>query len=200
MKMQAESGNRHMLVKLPITAPKLIDGAPEPFLNVPQTTLAALTERAFSDVSHLLRTSHLEQLRAILDDPEASANDRFVALELIKNAVIAAEREFPSCQDTGTAIVTAKKGQNLLVQGSTKAAIEEGIRATWASRNLRFSQMAPLTMYEEKNTGTNLPAQIDIEAVEGEALDLMFMAKGGGSANKTFLFQETRRHCQGNLA
>lgn len=182
-----------MLIKLPIAAPELVDCAGEQFLRIDPSALTALAERAFTDVSHLLRTSHLEQLRAILDDPDASANDRFVALELIKNAVIAAEREFPSCQDTGTAIVTAKKGQNLLVQGSARAALEEGIRATWASRNLRFSQMAPLSMYEEKNTGTNLPAQIDIEAVEGEALDLLFMAKGGGSANKTFLYQETRR-------
>lgn len=163
------------------------------FLRVSADSLTMLTERAFSDVSHLFRTTHLEQLRAILDDTEASPNDRFVALELIKNAVIAAEREYPSCQDTGTAIVTGKKGQNLLLDGSLRGAIEEGIRATWASRNLRFSQMAPLTMCDEKNTGTNLPAQIDIEAVEGEALDLLFMAKGGGSANKTFLYQETRR-------
>lgn len=182
-----------MFRRLPLPAPKTQIWADETYLRVPSETLSELTSLAFADVSHLLRAHHLEQLRAILNDPEASANDRFVALELIKNAVIAAEREFPSCQDTGTAIVTAKKGQNLLVQGSTKAAIEDGIRATWASRNLRFSQMAPLTMYEEKNTGTNLPAQIDIEAVEGDALDLMFMAKGGGSANKTFLYQETRR-------
>lgn len=182
-----------MFRKLPLDNPERIDCAGESFLRVPAESLARLTEEAFADVSHLLRTSHLEQLGQIFDDPDASANDRFVALELIKNAVIAAEREFPSCQDTGTAVVTGKKGQNLLVAGSAKAAIEEGIRATWDSRNLRYSQMAPLTMYEERNTGTNLPAQIDIEAGEGETLDLLFMAKGGGSANKTFLFQETRR-------
>lgn len=182
-----------MFRKLPLASPEAVSAFGQDFLRVPATSITALTEAAFADVSHLLRTSHLEQLRAILDDPESSANDRFVALELIKNAVIAAEREFPSCQDTGTAIITGKKGQNLLVDGPMRDAIEDGIRATWASRNLRFSQMAPLTMYDEKNTGTNLPAQIDIEAVEGDALDLMFMAKGGGSANKTFLYQETRR-------
>ncbi|NEY89491.1 FumA C-terminus/TtdB family hydratase beta subunit [Tabrizicola oligotrophica] len=182
-----------MLTKLLIAGPEVVGLSGAHFLRVDASSLTALTEQAFADVSHLLRTGHLEQLRAILDDPEASQNDRFVALELIKNAVIAAEREFPSCQDTGTAIVTGKKGQNLLVNGPMRAAIEEGIRTTWASRALRYSQMAPLTMYEEKNTGTNLPAQIDIEAVEGEALDLIFMAKGGGSANKTFLYQETRR-------
>lgn len=182
-----------MLEKIAESAPRAVGPGAEGLFRIDAQVLTALTERAFADVSHLLRTSHLEQLRAILDDPLASANDRFVALELIKNAVIAAEGEFPSCQDTGTAIVTGKKGQNLLLQGGMRAAIEDGIRATWASRNLRFSQMAALTMYDEKNTGTNLPAQIDIEAVEGDALDLLFMAKGGGSANKNFLFQETRR-------
>ena len=181
-----------MFRKLPLPAPVKLDLDGETFLRLPSESLTALTEAAFADVSHLLRTEHLAQLRAILDDPLASANDRFVALELIKNAVIAAEGAFPSCQDTGTAIVTGKKGENLLAAGM-RAAIEEGIRATWSSRNLRFSQMAALTMYEEKNTGTNLPAQIEIEAVDGAALDLLFMAKGGGSANKTFLFQEARR-------
>lgn len=165
----------------------------ECFLRVSAEAIRRLTVAAFGDVSHLLRPGHLAQLCAILDDPEASQNDRYVALELIKNAVIAAGREFPSCQDTGTAIVTGKKGQNLLVRGDLRQALSDGIRDTWASRNLRFSQMAPLTMYEEKNTGTNLPAQIDIEAVGGDALELLFMAKGGGSANKTFLFQQTRR-------
>lgn len=182
-----------MFRKLPLPAPTPLSLEGETFLRIPPETLTALTEAAFADVSHLLRSGHLEQLRAVLDDPLASANDRLVALELLKNAVIAAEGEYPSCQDTGTAMVLGKKGQNLLVQGAMRSAIEEGIRATWASRNLRFSQMAPLTMYEEMNTGTNLPAQIEIEAGEGEALELLYMAKGGGSANKTFLFQETRR-------
>ena len=182
-----------MFRKLAIEKPRVVDVAGQSFLDLPAESLTALTAEAFADVSHLLRPGHLAQLRAILDDPEATANDRFVALELLKNAVIAAEGAFPSCQDTGTAIVSGKKGQNLLVQGGLRDAIETGIRSTWAGRNLRFSQMAALTMYEERNTGTNLPAQIEIEATEGAALDLLFMAKGGGSANKAFLFQETRR-------
>lgn len=165
----------------------------ETFLKVAPQAIQELTTAAFSDVSHLLRPAHLAQLQAILQDDEATANDRFVALELLKNAVISAEREFPSCQDTGTAIITGKKGQNLLVEGDLHDALCQGVHDTWQSRNLRFSQMAPLTMYEEKNTGSNLPAQIDIAAADGAALELMFMAKGGGSANKTFLYQETRR-------
>lgn len=160
---------------------------------VPQEALRLLTQEAFADVSHLLRPDHLGKLQGILDDPAATENDRFVALELLKNAVISAEREFPSCQDTGTAIVSGKKGENLLIEGDMFQAICAGIHDTWSRRNLRFSQMAPLTMYDEANTRTNLPAQIDVEAVGGAALDLLFMAKGGGSANKTFLYQQTRR-------
>lgn len=160
---------------------------------VPDEALTLLTQEAFADVSHLLRPDHLGKLQGILDDPEATENDRFVALELLKNAVISAEREFPSCQDTGTAIVSGKKGENLLIEGDMFQAICTGIHDTWSRRNLRFSQMAPLTMYDEANTRTNLPAQIDVEAVGGAALDLLFMAKGGGSANKTFLYQQTRR-------
>ena len=124
---------------------------------------------------------------------EASENDRFVAMELLKNAVISAAREFPSCQDTGTAIVVGKKGQQVLVNGDDQQALSNGIEQTWATRNLRFSQMAPLNMYEEANTRTNLPAQIDIEAVQGDAYKFLFIAKGGGSANKSFLYQQTRR-------
>jgi len=163
------------------------------FLIVQPEALARLAEEAFADVSHLFRPGHLGQLRAILDDPEASDNDRFVALELLKNAVIAAARQFPSCQDTGTAIVLAKKGQQVLIEGDAHDALSAGIVRTWETRNLRFSQMAPLTMFEEANTGTNLPAQIEIEATGGDAMDFLFIAKGGGSANKTFLYQETRR-------
>ncbi len=163
------------------------------FLTVTAEALAHLTATAFEDVSHLFRTAHLQNLADILDDPEGSANDRMVAQELIKNAVISAARAYPSCQDTGTAIVTGKKGQEVLVYGDMQAAISEGIARTWASRNLRFSQMAPLSVFEEVNTATNLPAQIDIEATSGRTLDLLFIAKGGGSANKTFLYQETRR-------
>src|SRR5579883_1556616 len=130
------------------------------FLSVSADAISELIKTAFGDVSHLFRTAHLEQLRAIYDDPEASANDRFVALELLKNAAISAQGLFPSCQDTGTAIVWGKKGENVLVEGDLHHAICQGILQTWQTRNLRFSQMAPLTMFQEKNTGTNLPAQI----------------------------------------
>lgn len=163
------------------------------FLEVDPAAVTRLVEAGFADVSHLLRPAHLAQLRAILDDPDASANDRMVALELLKNAVISAAGAFPSCQDTGTAIIAAKKGQEALVSGDMHDAISAGVAAVWASRNLRFSQMAPITMFEERNTGDNLPAQIDVEAVSGAAIDFLMIAKGGGSANKTFLFQETRR-------
>jgi len=163
------------------------------FLSVSADAVTKLTAEAFADVSHLLRPGHLAQLRAILEDPEASANDRLVALELLKNAVIAAARQFPSCQDTGTAIVVAKKGQEALVDGELHDALSAGIAEVWQTRNLRFSQMAALSMFEERNTGTNLPAQIEVEAVSGDSIDFLFIAKGGGSANKTYLFQETRR-------
>ncbi|MDV7339476.1 FumA C-terminus/TtdB family hydratase beta subunit [Terasakiella sp. A23] len=168
-----------------------IDG--DSFIKISPEAITALTKEAFKDVSHLLRPAHLQQLQNILQDPDATTNDQFVAQQLLKNAVISAEGEFPSCQDTGTAIISAKKGQNVLVDGDLHDAFCAGIEETWQKLNLRFSQMAPLTMFEEKNTRTNLPAQIDVEAVNGDAIDFLFMAKGGGSANKTFLFQETRR-------
>ncbi|HIJ85641.1 MAG: fumarase [Magnetococcales bacterium] len=154
--------------------------------------LSELAATAMRDVSHLLRTSHLQQLRNILDDKEASANDRYVALELLKNANIAAGMVLPSCQDTGTATVVAKKGSRVWTGGSDQKAISQGIFKTYTETNLRYSQVAPLNMYDEKNTGTNLPAQIDIEAVDGDTYKFLFMAKGGGSANKTYLFQETK--------
>ena len=179
--------------KLPDCPVETVDFEGQQFLKLSADTLSKLTQAAFEDVSHLLRTSHLRSLRAIVDDPEATQNDVFVALELLKNAVIAAEREFPSCQDTGTAIVMGKKGQNVLIDGDLHDALNAGIEATWATRNLRFSQMAPLSLVQEKNTGTNLPALIDVQSVSGNSLELMFMAKGGGSANKTFLFQQTPR-------
>ncbi len=163
------------------------------FLLVEPEVLARLAEEAFFDVQHLFRPSHLQQLRNILADPEASAADRFVALELLKNAVIASGRRFPSCQDTGTAIVIAEKGQQVLVEGDDRAALTAGIHRIWQRDNLRYSQLAPLSFFEEKNTGTNLPAQIHIEAVPGEEYHFLFVAKGGGSANKTFLYQETPR-------
>jgi len=164
------------------------------FLQVEPEALTLLTQRAMFDIAHLLRPGHLAQLRAILDDPEASANDRFVALELLKNACIAAGGVLPSCQDTGTAIVKAKKGELVLTGGGDRdrEAIARGIFRTYAEDNLRYSQLAPLTTFDEQNTGTNLPAEIEIEAVDGDAYKLLFMAKGGGSANKSLLFQETK--------
>ncbi len=163
------------------------------FLLVPPEVLERLAEEAFFDVHHLFRPSHLRQLRNILEDPEAAPSDRFVALELLKNAVISAAREFPSCQDTGTAIVVAKKGERVLTEADDATALARGIAATYRTRNLRYSQLAPLSMFEERNTGTNLPAQIEIEAVPGAEYKFLFVAKGGGSANKTFLHQQTPR-------
>ena len=165
-------------------------------LKVAPETLSELAFQAFHDVSHLLRPAHLASLHAILDDPEASSNDRFVAIDLLKNANIAAGGVLPMCQDTGTAIVFGKKGQRVWVQGDEEEAIAYGVHRTYTETNLRYSQMAPLSMFEEVNTGNNLPVQFDILAAPGEhhadEFHLMFVAKGGGSANKTFLFQETR--------
>ena len=165
-------------------------------LRIAPEALSALAFQAFRDLSHLLRPGHLAQLRAILDDPEASGNDRFVALDLLKNANIAAGGVLPMCQDTGTALVFGKKGQRVWVQGDEEEALSLGVHRTYVETNLRYSQMAPLTMFEEVNTGNNLPVQFDIAASPGDhhadELHLMFVAKGGGSANKTFLFQETR--------
>jgi fumarate hydratase class I len=161
-------------------------------LRVEPEALKLLAREALADVNFLLRASHLAKLRAILEDPEASDNDRFVASTLLKNAVIAAEGRLPSCQDTGTAIVMGKKGQAVWTGCDDAAALEEGVFRTYQERNLRYSQMAPVTMFEERNTGTNLPAQIDIEAVPGDEYRFLFLAKGGGSANKSFLFQETK--------
>ncbi|MDA1259433.1 MAG: fumarate hydratase [Planctomycetota bacterium] len=163
----------------------------QPMLRVDPTALEALAREAFRDSAHLLRPGHLAQLRAILDDPEASPNDRFVALDLLRNASIAAEGVLPMCQDTGTAIVMGWKGQQVWTGGGDEAALARGIRRTYAETNLRYSQLAPFGMTEEKNTGTNLPAQIDLYADDGDEYHFLFMAKGGGSANKTFLFQTT---------
>jgi fumarate hydratase class I len=162
------------------------------FVQVDPEALTLLTKTAMFEISHLLRPGHLAQLRAILDDPEASPNDVFVATELLKNACIAAGGILPSCQDTGTAIVKGKKGEQVLTGGGDREAIARGIFRTFAEDNLRYSQMAPITTYDEKNTGTNLPAEIEIESVDGDSYKLLFMAKGGGSANKSLLFQETK--------
>src|SRR4051812_1389598 len=162
------------------------------FLEVAPDALTLLTRTAMRDIAHLLRPGHLAQLRAILDDKDASPNDHFVALELLKNANIAAGGVLPGCQDTGTAIVMAKRGQLVLTAGNDEAAIARGVFDTYAEANLRYSQVAPLDMFEEKNTGNNLPAQIELYSVDGDEYHFLFMAKGGGSANKSLLFQETK--------
>src|ERR1700732_3914816 len=166
--------------------------AGERVVTVAPEALTLLAQQAFIDSAHLLRPGHLAQLRAILDDPEASANDKFVALDLLKNANIAAGKVLPMCQDTGTAIVMAKKGQRVWTGADDAAALSEGIRRTYTETNLRYSQVAPLSMYEEVNTGDNLPAQIDIYAEPGAEYDFLFIAKGGGSANKSFLYQQSK--------
>jgi len=162
------------------------------WLKVDADALTDLAAAAIRDVSHLFRTGHLEQLAAILEDPEASDNDRFVAREMLKNANVSAGMVLPSCQDTGTAIVIGKKGQRVLTTGSDEVSLSRGVHRTYTETNLRYSQMAPLSMYDEKNTGSNLPAQLELYATDGDEYHFLFVTKGGGSANKTFLFQETR--------
>jgi fumarate hydratase class I len=162
------------------------------FLRVEPEVLTQLTSESMRDIAHLFRPGHLAQLAKILEDPEASDNDRFVATELLKNACISAGGVLPSCQDTGTALVKGKKGQFVVTGGGDEAAIARGVYETYLTSNLRYSQMAPLTMYEEANTGSNLPAEIEIAAVDGDAYKFLFMAKGGGSANKSYLYQETK--------
>src|SRR5215472_108469 len=161
-------------------------------LKIAPPALTMLAGEAFVDCAHLLRPGHLAQLRAILDDPEASANDKFVAFDFLKNANIAAGKILPMCQDTGTAIVMGKKGQQVWTEGDDRAALSTGIRRTYTETNLRYSQLAPLSMYDEVNTGDNLPAQIDIFAEPGDQYKFLFIAKGGGSANKSFLYQQTK--------
>jgi fumarate hydratase class I len=163
-------------------------------LVIERDALRMLSEAAFTDINHLLRPGHLKQLRAILDDPEASDNDRFVAYDFLKNANIAAGGVLPMCQDTGTAIIMGKKGRLVFTGGDDEAALAEGARDAYLKRNLRYSQLAPLSMFEEKNTRSNMPAQVEIYAEGGdneEAYKFLFIAKGGGSANKAFLFQAT---------
>jgi fumarate hydratase class I len=160
-------------------------------LVVEPEAIRRLAEQAFMDINHLLRPGHLKQLRAILDDPEATPNDRFVAYDLLKNANIAAGGILPMCQDTGTAIVMGKKGRLVWTEGGDEGAIAQGIRDAYLKRNLRYSQLAPISMFEERNTKSNLPAQIEIYAEGEDAYKFLFIAKGGGSANKTLLFQGT---------
>lgn len=161
-------------------------------LKIDPKGLELLAQEAFADVSFYLRPTHLQKLQTILTDPEASDNDRFVAHTMLLNQVVSAEGELPTCQDTGTAIVMGKKGENVWTGGHDEAHLSKGIFETYKSRNLRYSQVVPFNMFEEKNTGTNLPAQIDLYATDGQEYEFLFLTKGGGSGNKTFLFQETK--------
>lgn len=161
-------------------------------LHIDPKGIELLAKEAMTDVSFMLRASHLEKLKAILDDPEATDNDRFVAYNLLQNAVVAVEGQLPSCQDTGTAVVMAKKGEDVYTGTDDAVHLSKGIFDTYQERNLRYSQIVPLTMMEEKNSGSNLPAQIDIYAKKGNTYEFLFLAKGGGSANKTFLYQKTK--------
>jgi len=161
-------------------------------LKIEPEGLTLLAEQAFKDVAHLLRPSHLKLLARILDDPQSTPNDRYVAVEMLKNAVIAAEGEYPMCQDTGTAIIIGKKGQLVWTGGGDEAALSRGVFNAYMRNNLRYSQNAPLAMFDEQNTGSNLPAQIELYATQGDHYGFLFIAKGGGSANKTYLYQETK--------
>ena len=169
-----------------------VDADGTTLLKVEPEVLRLLTREAMGDISHYLRTEHLEQLASIIDDPEASANDVFVATELLRNANIAAAGVLPMCQDTGTAIVMGKKGDQVITLADDAEWISRGVYDTYTETNLRYSQLAPLSMFEEKNTGNNLPAQIELYTKPGRAYEFLFMAKGGGSANKSFLFQKTK--------
>src|SRR5690242_21633343 len=157
------------------------------FLTVEPSVLTLLTDTAMHDIAHFLRPAHLSQLRSIVDDPAASPNDRFVALDLLRNANIAAGGVLPMCQDTGTAIVMGKRGRYVLTDGADEEAITRGVFDAYTRLNLRYSQLAPLSMWDEKNTGSNLPAQIELYAEGDDAYKFLFMAKGGGSANKSYL-------------
>jgi fumarate hydratase class I len=187
-------GDKTPYRKLTGTGVRVEKVAEHEMLVVEREALRALSEAAFTDINHLLRPGHLKQLRAILDDPEASDNDKFVAYDFLKNANIAAGGVLPMCQDTGTAIIMAKRGRLVFTDGDDEAALAEGARDAYLKRNLRYSQLAPLSMFEEKNTKSNMPAQVEIYAGEkgdDEVYKFLFIAKGGGSANKAFLFQAT---------
>jgi len=181
---------QYRLITKEFVSTKEFDG--KEVLCVKPEGLTLLALEAFKDISHLFRAEHLELLKGILEDPEASENDIYVANSLLENAIISAEREFPSCQDTGTAIIIGKKGESVWTGGNDAEALSKGAFKTYTETNLRYSQVAPLTMYQEKNTGTNMPAQVELYAVPGNEYSFLFLAKGGGSANKTFLYQETK--------
>ena len=187
----ADTTKYRLLTKEGVSVEKLGD---KEFLSVTSEALTLLTETAMHDISHYLRSEHLQQLSKILSDPEASANDRFVALDLLKNANIAAGGILPMCQDTGTALIMGKKGQYVLTSSKDEVALAQGVYDAFTKLNLRYSQMAPVTTWEEKNTGNNLPAQIEIfaDSDHPNEYNFMFIAKGGGSANKSFLYQETK--------
>jgi len=185
-----EDTTEYRMVTKDYVSIKTFDG--KDIVTIEPEGLAFIAEQAFKDVSHLLRPSHLKLLAEILGDPESSENDLYVALEMLKNAVISAEGEFPMCQDTGTAIIMGKKGQQVWTGFSDEESLSKGVYNAYIKNNLRYSQNAPLTMYDEKNTGCNLPAQIEIYATRGDEYGFLFIAKGGGSANKTFLYQETK--------
>ncbi len=171
---------------------RVVDEGGRKILRVDPKGLELLAREAVSDISFYLRTSHLEKLALILDDPEATDNDRFVAYIMLRNTVISSKEDLPWCQDTGTAIVIARKGEDVLTGANDKEHLSKGIFETFKNKNLRYSQVVPYSMFEEKNTGSNLPAQIDIYATEGDTYEFLFITKGGGSANKTFLYQQTK--------
>ncbi|MEK6441689.1 fumarate hydratase [Pseudonocardia sp. T1-2H] len=180
--------------ELDLPAGKVVEAAGRTFLEIDPATITGLVREAVKDIQHHLRPSHLAQLRAIIDDPEASGNDRFVATDLLRNACVSAGGVLPMCQDTGTAIVVGKRTETVLTGGNDEEAVSRGIFEAYDQLNLRYSQMAPLSFWEEKNTGTNLPAQVELYSVPGQKprYEFLVMAKGGGSANKTFLYQETK--------
>ncbi|RBM24303.1 fumarate hydratase [Prauserella sp. PE36] len=174
---------------------RVVEAGERRFLQIDPEALTTLARTAITDIQHLLRSSHLAQLRAIVDDPEASGNDRFVAMDLLRNAAISAGGVLPMCQDTGTAIVIGKRSEGVLTGGTDEEALSKGVFEAYQTLNLRYSQMAPVNFWEERNTGTNLPAQVELYHKDGDgdpAYEFLFMAKGGGSANKTFLYQETK--------
>jgi fumarate hydratase, class I len=171
---------------------KEVDEGGRKILTIDPQGLVLLAKEAVSDLSFYLRTSHLEKLAAILDDPEATDNDRFVAYMMLRNTVISSKEDLPWCQDTGTAIVIGKKGEDVRTGGKDAEHLSRGIFETFKEKNLRYSQVVPFSMFEEKNTGTNLPAQIDIYSTEGNSYEFLFITKGGGSANKTFLYQQSK--------
>jgi len=182
---------RQLLDSSAVETTTLPDGTTT-LLKVSGDALRTLSSTAFADIAHLLRPAHLSQLRKILDDPEASENDRFVAMELLKNANIASGRILPGCQDTGTAIIMGKRGHLVLTDGNDEEYLSGGAYDAYTKLNLRYSQVAPVSMFEELNTGTNLPAQVDVLGTKGDEYNFLFIAKGGGSANKTFLYQQTK--------